>query len=49
VSDKREPSDRLKRIVRRKYFFVTTMNYYFCSNITILHCINKAVRKRTHR
>ena len=22
-------------------FFVTTMNYYFCSYLTIFHCLNK--------
>jgi hypothetical protein len=34
---------------KKKRFFVTTVNYCFCFNWTILHCLNKAIRKRIHR
>jgi hypothetical protein len=48
VGSKRKPSDRLIKGIVRERIFVTTITYCFCSNRTIVYCINKE-EKRTHQ
>jgi hypothetical protein len=48
VGSKRKPSDRLIKGIVREAIFVNTITYCFCSNRTIVYCINKE-EKRTHR
>ena len=41
VGSKRKPSNRLIKGIVREGIFVTTITYCFCSNRTIVYCINK--------